>query len=260
MLTSSYVDAIPLWLLFTITALMVLLAIELGWRMGNYRRTHETKDKPVPVGAAVGATLGLLAFLLAFTFGMAATRYDNRKDIVLREANSIGTTFLRTDFLPEPLRSESQQMLRDYAGLRAGGASAILSPQGRETSATLLNRLWSLAALAEEQSDTVSTGLYIQSLNETIDLDGIRVTALRNRIPDTIWIMLGVVTVFSMAALGYDFGLTGNRSWAIIILLAIAYTAVILMIADLDRPQTGLLRISQQPLLDLLEQIGPPAH
>jgi hypothetical protein len=228
--------------------------------MGNYRRTHETKEKPVSIGAAVGATLGLLAFLLAFTFGMAATRYDNRKAVLLQEANAIGTTYLRTDFLPEQLRSESQRLLRDYAGLRAGGAVAILSPGGREMSSTLLNRLWALASSAQMQSDTISTGLYIQSLNETIDMDETRVTTLRNRIPDTIWLMLGVVTIFSMTALGFDFGLNGNRSWAVTLLLVIAFTAVILMIADLDRPQTGLLQISQQPLLDLLNQIGPPSH
>jgi hypothetical protein len=92
-----------------------------------------------------------------------------------------------------------------------------------------------------------------------IDLDAARVTGVRNRIPDTIWLMLFIVTIFGMAALGYEFGLTGIRSWTVVILLAIVFTAVITLIADLDRPQQGLIQISQQPLLDLLDKIGPPA-
>ncbi len=89
-----------------------------------------------------------------------------------------------------------------------------------------------------------------------IDLDTIRVAANRNRIPDSIWLMLGVVTVFSMAAMGYEFGLTGKRSWAVTILLIIVFTTVIMLIADLDLPQAGLLKVSQQPLIDLLNRIG----
>ena len=76
--------------------------------------------------------------------------------------------------------------------------------------------------------------------------------------PDSIWFMLCVVTVFSMTALGYEFGLPGPRTWAITILLVIAFTAVIMLIADLDRPQAGLLQVSQQPLIDLLSKIGAP--
>jgi len=89
-----------------------------------------------------------------------------------------------------------------------------------------------------------------------IDLDAVRITGLRNRIPDTIWLMLAVVTIFSMAGLGYQFGLTGTHSWIVTILMAIAFTAVIWLIVDLDRPQSGLVHVSQQPLLDLLDRFG----
>jgi hypothetical protein len=259
MYTSSVIDALPLWALYVITAAIVLASIEVGWRYGNYRRQHSRDEKKAPISAAVGATLGLLAFLLAFTFGMAATRFDNRKQIVLQEANTIGTTYLRSDFLPEQSRDEARILLREYLALRAGGASAILSPEGMAKSAGLQDRLWVIAAGAATQSDSIATGLFIQSLNEMIDLDAIRVTNLRNRIPDTIWFMLYVVTIFSMTAMGYQFGMTGTRSWATMIILVMVFTPVILMIADLDRPQTGLLRISQQPLIDLLNKIGTPS-
>ena len=102
-------------------------------------------------------------------------------------------------------------------------------------------------------------GLFVESLNEVIDLDETRITAGRNRIPDSIWLALYVVTVLSMAAIGYQFGLTGERSWPVTILLVMVFTAVILLIADLDRPQTGLIQVSQQPMIDLINKIGAPA-
>ena len=256
---SNFVNVLPLWLLYIITAAIVLLSIELGWRLGNYRRHHAEEERQAPVSAAVGATLGLLAFLLAFTFGMAGSRFDNRKQNVLQEANAIGTTYLRADLLPEGPRNQVRSLLREYTALRAEGAASIMSLQGMANTSALHDRLWALAATAGTQSNSISTGLFIQSLNELIDLDAVRVTALRNQIPDSIWLMLFVVTIFAMTAMGYEFGLTGARSWAVTLLLVIVFTTVITLIADLDRPQQGLVRVSQQPLIDLLNKIGTSA-
>lgn len=97
-MSTLFVDTLPLWLLFILDIGVVLLAIEIGWR-------HESEQKS-PISAMVGATMGLLAFLLAFIFGMAATRFDNRKQPVLQEANAIGTAYMRTSFLPEADRAE----------------------------------------------------------------------------------------------------------------------------------------------------------
>jgi len=256
--SSSFVDVLPLWALFLVSIAVVLLSIEFGWRLGNYRRQPAEEEKKVPISAAVGATLGLLAFLLAFTFSMAGTRFDNRKEIVLQEANAIGTTYLRADFLEQQPRDEAHNLLRAYTALRSGGASAIISQQGMAKAAALQDQLWAIADEAKVQSDSIATGLFIQSLNEMFDLDAVRVTALRNRIPDAIWLMLCVVTILSMAAMGYEFGQASTRNWAITVLLAIVFTTVILLIADLDRPQAGLLQVSQQPLLDVLSKIGTP--
>jgi len=259
MVSSSLIDSLSLWALFLIGIVVVLLSIEAGWRLGNYRRQKTDEEKGTPTGAAVGATLGLLAFLLAFTFGMAANRFDNRKQIVLQEANAIGTTYLRADFLPEPLDDEAKNLLREYTAIRAGGEASFMSAAGMTRSAAIQDQLWAIADQTRLLKDTVATGLFIQTLNDMIDLDTIRVTANRNRIPDTIWLMLFLVAIFSMAAMGYEFGLAGARSWAVTILLAIAFTSVIVLIADLDRPQAGLIQVSQQPLLDLLSRIGASA-
>jgi len=251
-------NQLPLIAIFILAAAITLLSIEVGWRIGNYRRKHYEIEGKAPIGAAVGATLGLLAFLLAFTFGMAASRFDTRKQNVLQEANAIGTTYLRADFLPEPARDQVRHLLRQYAAHRAGGRAAIMTLKGMEKSADLLNQLWTISVNAGIDPDSDTTALYFVSLNEMIDFDAIRITGLRNQIPVTIWWMLAIVTVFSMASMGYEFGLTGTRSWAVTILLVIVFTTVIMLIADLDRPQAGLIQVSQQPLLDLLNTIGQP--
>ena len=259
MSASGIIDFLPLWALGIITVVIVLLSVELGWRLGHFNRQRAEKEKEAPIGAVVGAALGLLAFLLAFTFGMAATRYDTRKSVVLQESNAIGTTYLRADLLPEPQRTEIRSLLREYAALRVGGAAAIMSPKGMAKASDLLDRLWVAAATVDKKTDPVMVGLFIQSLNETIDLDEVRVAALRNQIPEIIWYSLYLLIILTMAAMGYQFGLSGIHSWAVTILLACVFAVVVLLIADLDRPQQGLLQVSQQALKDLLNKIGTPS-
>ena len=118
MQVSGVVDRLPLWVLFIGTVAIILLSVEGGWRLGNTRRQRAEHEKDAPIDAIVGAMLGLLAFLLAFTFGMSASRFDARRQLVLQEANAIGTAYLRADMLPEPQRSEIRNQLREYATLR----------------------------------------------------------------------------------------------------------------------------------------------
>jgi hypothetical protein len=107
-------------------------------------------------------------------------------------------------------------------------------------------------AVTEQNPGSIVGGIFVQSLNEMIDLHETRVTAGRNRIPDSIWLVLYIVTILTMTAVGYQFGLTGERSWAVTILLVLVFAAVLSLIADLDQPQIGLLRVSQQAVIDLV--------
>ncbi len=257
--SGGIIDTLSLPALFLITAVIVLISSEVGWRLGNYRRKLPEHEREAPIGAVIGAMLGLLAFLLAFTFGMAAARYDDRKELVLEEANAIGTAYLRAEMLPEPPRGTIRGLLRDYAALRVGGVTALLTPEMRTKSSAIHEALWAhTVAAAAQNPDSMLTALFVESLNEVIDLDETRVTAGRNRIPDSIWLVLYSVAMLTMAAMGYQFGLTGERSWPVTILLTLVFTAVLVLIADLDRPQAGLLQVSQQALIDLLSTIDTP--
>jgi hypothetical protein len=122
----------------------------------------------------------------------------------------------------------------------------------------LQDRLWSTAVSAGSQSpDSPVAALFIQAVNDVIDLDAARLAAGRNRIPEAIWIALYALTFISMAAMGYQFGLSGARSWGETILLVLGFSLVMLLIADLDRPNSGTVQVSQQALLDLLAKIAP---
>lgn len=246
-------DRLPLWALFLGTIAIVALAVEGGYRLGLIRRRRSETEKESVVGAMVAATLGLVAFMLAFTFGLAATRFDARRVTILDEANAIGTTYLRAAMLPEPERSESRSLLRHYVDVRLAAVQPGQLAAAVSESSALHTRLWSQAvAAANKDPRSVPTGLFIQSLNEVIDLHSKRMmVGLRNRVPGAIWVTLYFVAILAMAEVGYHEGLTSQRRSPAVAALVLTFSAVIFLIADLDRPSEGFLTIGQQTMVDL---------
>ena len=256
---TTALDALPLWGLFLAIVALVLAAIEGGHRLGSFRNSQPGREKEAPVGAMVGAMLGLLAFMLAFTFGMAASRFDTRKQLVLDEANAIGTTYLRTAMLPER-RDEIRALLRSYVDTRLEAVRSGRVAVEILRSEDIQGRLWSAAtAVGLQHPDSIVVGLFVASLNEVIDLHAKRVTAgLRNRIPGAIWVALLTIATLSLAAMGYHAGLVGTVRSLAFIVVAVTFSAVIALIADLDRPQEGSLTVSQQALIDVRQSMNPP--
>lgn len=256
-MNSEPLDLIPLWCLFLLVAGIGLLALEAGYRFGKWRHTSEAGEKEAPVAAMVAALLGLLAFLLAFTFGMAAARFDARRQAVAEEANSIGTTYLRAQLLPEPQRTEILALLREYTEMRVKYIAEGKIDQLNTSSQQLHQQIWSQAvAAAEKDRASIMTGLFLQSLNETIDLHSKRVfVGLYSRIPLTIWLSLFSITLLGMGSVGYQAGLSGTKRSPEMPILTIAFAMVLLMIIDLDRAHEGFLRVNQQPTIDLLKSM-----
>jgi hypothetical protein len=207
----------------------------------------------------VGATLGLLAFILAFTFGLAAARFDTRRQVLLDEANAIGTTYLRAGILPEQ-REEIRALLRDYVGTRLEAIRSGNIAEGIRQSENIQHQVWAQAvAVGEKNPNSIVVGLFIQSLNEVIDLHAKRVQAgLRSRIPGAIWVGLFAVAALSLATMGYHAGLVGTRRSLAVLAVAFTFSVVIELIADLDRPQEGVLRVSQRALLDVQRSMNVP--
>ena len=259
MQSNEPLDVFPLWGLFIAILLLILLSVEGGYRLGIYRRSRSEEEKEASVGAMVGATLGLLAFMLAFTFGLAATRFDTRRQVLLDEANAIGTTYLRAGMLPDR-REEIRALLRDYVDTRLEAVRSGNVTAGIRRSEHLQDQLWAQAvAVGENNPTSIVVGLFVQSLNEVIDLHAKRLTAgLRNRIPGAIWVVLFAVAVLALAAMGYHAGLSRTSRSLAELAVTFAFAAIIGLIADLDRPQEGILKVSQQALIDLRQSMHVP--
>lgn len=241
-------------LLVVVAALMLgtLAFYEIGYRIGGWRERRAAGEVSGPTGMIVGSILALMAFLLAIATGMAADRYDARRALVLEEANSIGTTLLRAGYLPEPYSAQLETLLREYVPLRIVADQDELEAQ-ISRSVEIHDEMWTIAEeLARESGERPVVAIFIESLNETIDLHESRTIAgLYARVPPTVIWLLVLGVVLSVGMVGYNAGLTGRRSTISAVVLAVALSAVIALVVDLDRPSDGIIRTSQQPLIDL---------
>lgn len=259
---SAPLDPIPLGVLVLAFVAFLYLALEGGYRIGKWRRATITDEKEQPVGAMVASILGLVALVLGFTFALAGSRFDARRMAVLEEANAIGTTNLRARLLPEPQRGEVARLLKEYVDVRIEGAQEGKTEAAIARSEVLHEQLWQQAtAAAEKDVRPVMVGLFVQSLNEVIDVHAKRVmVGLHSRIPLVLWVGLFGLSMLGMGAVGYQAALSGTRRSPAMLGLVLAFSVVLLLIADLDRGQEGLLRVSQKAMLDLQKslQTEPP--
>jgi hypothetical protein len=155
-------DLLPIWGVFLATVVVVLLAVEGGFRLGQYRRRRSEQEDRLPVGEMVAATLALLAFMLAFTFGLAASRFDVRRGLVIDEANAIGTTYLRAGLLPEPHWSDVRSLPREYVDVRLEAVQPGKLNQSIGRSEELHTRLWALKREHSKQGQAVLVASYPQ--------------------------------------------------------------------------------------------------
>jgi hypothetical protein len=253
---TSPLDVVPLWGLFICANIVLAAAMEGGYRLGGWRHVHAVEEHENPVGAMVASILGLLALLLGFTFNLAATRFDIRRDTVLAESNAIGTAFLRAKLLPEPQRTTVSDLLKEYVDVRLQAVQHGKITQGVARSEEIHELLWAQAVTVAAANPNPITSLFIQSLNDVIDLHSKRIMmGLRNRIPIVMWIGLSALAVLGMFSVGYQAGLSATRRSPAMLGLVLAFVCVLYLIADLDRVQEGLFQVSQQSMLDLQRSI-----
>jgi len=245
----------PLPVIFAVSIVALVGATEIGHRLGL---RQETQGNVTTLEASM---LGLLALMLGFTFSMALTRFDARRDALLSEANSIGTAALRARLLPTPHDSESLKLFRDYIQVRLDLFSRrpILDSDIQKAivrSNEIQNALWLQAKTVAAKNDAmVPTGLFIQALNETFDNQEKRLTALRNRVPEVVFFALYGIACAVMGFAGFASGVD-KRSWRLpIYLSSFLVASVILLIEDLDRPVAGLVVVNQQPMIDVANAI-----
>lgn len=239
---------------------LLVLTIEVGYRMGNKAPPGLSDSEKSPVLAISGAIFGLFALLLGFTFSMSLSRFDQRKQLVLQEANAIGTTYLRSQLLPEGDRTAVGALLRSYVDARLDFFN-LRDDQAQfngviERTEKLQDELWSHVSVVVGKDDRpVTTGLFIQSLNEVIDLHSERVHAMRNHVPESVLFLLLAVAVMSALLVGYGCGFAKRRHIFSTSIMALLIGTVILVIIDLDRPHRGVIRVDQASMIQLRDSM-----
>ncbi len=210
-------------------------------------------------GAVVGGMLGLMAFLLAFCIGIVINQHNGRKAMVVTEANAIGTAYLRAGFLDEPDRDATRDLLQEYVEIRLDAAAdESLYEATLARSAEIHNELWSIVEdVVGRGNESAIMALFVDSINEVIDVHSDRLAAIDLRLPELLWMVLYAASVLSFLLVGVSSSADGKRDPLAILLFALAFVAVLIIIVDLDRAQQGILTVSQSALSDLLGQMKP---
>jgi len=253
----SWIDHLPLLVIFAFTVVFVFLTILGGIRLGASMKQRAEGGESI--GSIVGAMLGLLAFMLAFTFNMTANRFHDRKQLLMDDVNAIATAYRRAGMLPQPYAADTRTLLREYLDLRvrvAEDPDKVKDVIAR--SEEIQNQLWTgMEKMVAQEPVSILHSQFIQSLNQMFEIQTKRVTlGLQFRIPVAIWFGLYLISAMAMIAVGYQSSLSGRHRHLIYMVLAMAFSAVIIMIADLDRATEGFVKVSHQPFIELQQNIS----
>ncbi|MGO9611580.1 MAG: hypothetical protein ACLPX5_00885 [Dissulfurispiraceae bacterium] len=258
----------------TLICVVLIGVLVTASEIGFWVRERMARGGPDTIGKAdialiLGAVLTLLALLLGFTYSMSEGRFEERRQLVIDEANAIGTTYLRAKTLPEPRSSEIQGLLRQYTALRVenGGGIEDDPEKSREMDnreKKLQSMLWShAAALARENPNPVISA-FLVPLNEMIDLHTKRLAAFRNRVPLPIYVVLLIVSAVALWLIGYYLGAHRQKALMATGMFALLVASVMWLIMDLDQPVRGAITTSQQSLIelnqDLSQESGEASH
>jgi hypothetical protein len=250
-------DAVPIWVTMLLIGILLVSASELGFRMGGRKSPGEKSDQ----GHVLSAMLALLGLLVGFTFSIAVGRHELRRNLVVEEANAIGTEYLRTQLTPEPFRSRLADGLRRYTDARLALAAANENESAivhaDRLADSLQQQMWAttMEAVPAIQPAAVSS-LLVAGMNTIIDAASSRHAALEARLPSIAFGSLVLYAIVAASMLGFVSGSGRNRSRVGALIMMMLLTLALGLILDLDRPRRGTIKVSQQPLIDLRASMG----
>jgi len=248
------VIATPLWLL----AVLLFVALLLAWEAGRWlhHRTARSDGEAAEHDYILNGVLGLLALLVAFTFGLALDRYDARRELVVDEANAIGTAEMRVRLLDAPYNLTLPTLYREYAKTRLayGEAVAAKKPPLLAKSQALRTRIEAEALTALQPIRTTPLAAMVTpAINESLDIGVEREATHASRIPTAVLAVLAIYALVSAGVLGSALDSAGRPRRGMSALLFLLLTMAIVVILDLDRSQEGAIRVSQEPLAQLVK-------
>ncbi len=249
------------WLVFAVATVLMLLGNYVGYKLGLL---HQKKYGEVVSSAnpeIMGAIFAVLGFTLAFLFGMSLTRLEHKKTLVLDESSAILAAYQQALFLPEPYKTRSSSMLKNYAQLRYEIATEARIDRDMEKLKRGLLKCENIQDSLLHQgmlaNETSGASEFIKSVSTIIDLNMRRVqNSSGDRIPNALKILMYILALLGLAAMGYGSGIKGGRSLIANIILVTVFATIIGIILDMDHPSNSLFKVNQQPMLDVLRRIN----
>jgi hypothetical protein len=238
-------------LISVFTFLLLWLAAWVGARMSHRLRALQDEDVRTDFGVIEAATLTLLGLIIGFSFSMATGRYDLRKNYEEAEANAIGTEYLRADLLPPDEASRVRTLLQEYTAQRIRFYTARSwddIDQIRADTGKVQGALWTAASATANATPTPIRLLVVAGMNDVLNSEGYTQAAWWNRIPAGAWSLMFAIALFSNWLMG--FGLKRWKPRLLTILPAVVAVSFFL-IADIDSPRGGVIRVVPQNLLRL---------
>jgi hypothetical protein len=237
------------WAFAFLLACILGLSLELGRRVGVSSQILQHSEREEQMVAIRDVLFVLVSLLLGFTLNLAAARFVERRSLLISDAVSIGTAYLRAGTLPEPYREHSRKLFQQYVDARFdlddAGLNTARVVEASNRSKSIHEELWTDAATVAELKPTPITAAYINSLNETIDLDEKRMAAYENRVPPIIWSLIISVSVIAVLTRGLTLA---SRFWLNLVIAPLTIAIVVTLIADLDSPSRGFIRLDQRAM------------
>jgi hypothetical protein len=238
--------------MFVVLFTGLVLSMEVGHRLGVIRGERCSERMKEQLGSVQSGVIGVLGLLLGFAFSAALARFEVRRELVVEEANAIGTAYLRTDLLPEPENAEAARLLRHYADqrVRAFELRADLAGWAAATRETrrLQAELWRVSRRAVKKDGRAILAQYISAINAVFDLHASSVAALSSHVPPLIVEALLLYSLLSLGTMVFVSGARGGGRLAEWWIMALLVSTLLVLIADLDRPRLGHIPVDHEAI------------
>jgi ABC-type glycerol-3-phosphate transport system permease component len=251
-------NSIPLWAILICLLILLPASVYFGdiWARFSLRNNHKYLiDEAIPT-----SILGVHALILGFTFSMSVDHYENRRDLVVKESNAIGTAYLRSQMITGPLVQITKDWFVLYLKHQTSFSQASDSPSAILGQSALLkeqqDKIWSLTKELTRENRTAVDAIYIESLNSMFDVHNERVHSLINRLPIAVLFLLILTLVASLVCFGFveSSKKTGDTLWLYV--LSLMFAVVICLVIDIDLPSQGLVSVPQLPIEELSKTIA----
>jgi hypothetical protein len=240
---------------FTLAFIVLWLSAQAGvWVRTRLRPLDEDQWKDF--GVVLAATLTLLGLIVGFAFSMVVNRYDQRMNYEAEEANAIGTEYVRTDLLPSAEGAPVREALKNYLDQRVLFYESQDAHQLRAITlqtSQLQKRLWSAVQAAATQQPTATVALAVSGMNDVLNSQGYTDAAWRNRLPIAAWCLVIAIAVFCNLLVGY---ISHERPRFLLVVLPLAVSISFFLIAEIDSPRHGLIRVVPQNLISLSQSLN----